>query len=225
MIYKKLKSSKISCGRGPPPPRRPETLRQQMSDYYHTNYRQFFDQTVGIDPSLFLSSFVRTIPAKVSILDVGCGSGRDLLWLKNQGFHVTGFERSARLATLARKLSGCEVIEGDFETYNFSQLSFNAILSSGSLVHIPHKNVPRILENITKAFKTESSHTNFLYISLKAGNGIKKDSQNRIFYLWDNETLKKIFADLEFNVINTSKSRSVKNSKDKWIGYVLKKSM
>ena len=65
----------------------------QMPDYYHNNYKQFFDQTVDIDPSLFLSSFVNIIPSKISILDVGSGSGRDLLWLKNQGFNVTGFER------------------------------------------------------------------------------------------------------------------------------------
>jgi len=194
-----------------------------MSDYYHTNYKQFFNQTVDIDPSLFLSSFVRTIPANISILDVGCGSGRDLLWLKNQGFQVIGFERSAKLAAMARELSGCEVIEGDFETYNFSQLSFDAILASGSLVHIPHNDVPRILENIIKALNTKSSHNSFLYISLKAGKGIKKDSQNRIFYLWDDESLKSIFSDLGFNVIHSAKSQSAKNSKDLWIGYILQK--
>jgi len=31
---------------------------------------------------------------------VGCGSGRDLLWLKNRGFKVIGFERPKGLAEL-----------------------------------------------------------------------------------------------------------------------------
>ncbi len=70
---------------------------------------------------------------------MGCGSGRDLLWLKERGFKVMGFERSEGLAELARKNSGCEVIEGDFETFDFSPLSFDAVIASGSLVHVPHE--------------------------------------------------------------------------------------
>jgi SAM-dependent methyltransferase len=196
-----------------------------MPDYYHQQYKQFFDQTVDIDPSSFLSSFVRAIPSQSSILDVGCGSGRDLLWLKKQGFHVTGFEHSSGLVNLARNHSGCEVIEGDFETYNFSHLCFDAILASGSLVHVPHNNLKTVLENILQALNQDSIHARYMYISLKAGTGVKKDSQNRMFYLWDDETLKQIFYDLEFNIINISKSLSVKNSKDLWLGYVIKKSM
>ena len=195
-----------------------------MPDYYHKQYKQFFEQTVDIDPSSFLTSFFRAIPPQTSILDVGCGSGRDLLWLKKQGFHVTGFEYSAGLASLARKHSGCEVIEGDFETYDFSNLCFDAILASGSLVHIPHNNLTTVLKNILKAFNQNSIQAHYMYISLKAGTDVKKDSQNRTFYLWDKKTLKQIFADLGFNVIEISKSRSVKNSKDLWLGYVIKKS-
>ncbi|MDA3896651.1 MAG: class I SAM-dependent methyltransferase [Desulfobacteraceae bacterium] len=196
-----------------------------MSDYYQKNSRQFFDQTVDIDSSLFLSSFVQTIPSQISILDVGCGSGRDLHWLRKQGFHVTGFERSPGLASLARNHSGCEVIEGDFATYDFSPHSFDAILASGSLVHVPHENLTTVLENIFQAFNQNPNHALYMYISLKAGNGVKKDSQNRIFYLWDDETLKPIFANHELHVIETSKSPSVKNSKDLWIGYILKKTI
>jgi len=39
---------------------------------------------------------------------VGCGSGRDLLWMKKQDFDVIGFERSPGLAELARENAGCE---------------------------------------------------------------------------------------------------------------------
>jgi hypothetical protein len=147
-----------------------------------------------------------------------------LVWLKKQGFDVTGFEYSAGLVNLARKHSGCEVIEGDFETFDFSKLCFDAILASGSLVHIPHDHLSTVLKNILKAFNHDSIHARYMYISLKAGTGVKKDTQNRIFYLWDEKILKQIFDDLEFIIIDTSKSLSVKNSKDLWIGYVLKKS-
>ena len=40
------------------------------------------------------------------VLDIGCGSGRDLKWLRERGFSVTGFERSKGLAALARRHAG-----------------------------------------------------------------------------------------------------------------------
>jgi SAM-dependent methyltransferase len=60
------------------------------------------------------------LKAGASVLDVGCGSGRDLLWLKSRGFAATGFERSPALAEMARKHARCTVIEGDFARHDFS---------------------------------------------------------------------------------------------------------
>jgi hypothetical protein len=57
---------------------------------------------------------------------------------------------------------------------------------------------------------------------MKAGTGIKKDSQNRIFYLWEDAALKKLLGDFGFTVIDAAISKSAKNSKDLWLGYVLK---
>ena len=78
-----------------------------------------------------------------------------------------------------------------------------------------------MLANIINALKNGSSDKNVLYISLKAGSSIKKDMHNRTFYLWNPETIKEIFTKLGLNIIDESKSPSVKNSKDLWLGYVL----
>ena len=57
---------------------------------------------------------------------MACGSGRDLLLMKKRGFDVIGFDRSPALAELARGNAACEVIEGDFETYDFSSMRVDA---------------------------------------------------------------------------------------------------
>jgi len=57
-----------------------------MKDFYRENHREYFERTFNIDPSTFLSQLVAKLPPGSFILDVGCGSGRDLLWLKNCGF-------------------------------------------------------------------------------------------------------------------------------------------
>ena len=82
-------------------------------------------------------------------MDVGCGSGRDLLWFRERGYSVVGFEKSKGLVQLARKNTGCEVIEGDFETYDFSWLSMDAILLVGALVHLSYEKFKPVFENIS----------------------------------------------------------------------------
>ena len=77
-----------------------------MVDFYQKNHKEYFESTVGIDPSTFLSPLADRLSPGAKILDIGCGSGRDLLWLKNLGFKVAGFERSSSLATLAQEHAG-----------------------------------------------------------------------------------------------------------------------
>jgi SAM-dependent methyltransferase len=66
------------------------------------------------------------------VLDAGCGSGRDMLWLTERGFNCTGLERSPELAALAREHSGLPVIEADFETFDFSRMNMDAVLLIGA---------------------------------------------------------------------------------------------
>jgi SAM-dependent methyltransferase len=108
-----------------------------MKGFYQDNYRKYFASTVNVDPSIFLEPFVRHVSPKGEIFDVGCGSGRDLLWLRKRGINVTGLEQSPGLADLARRYAGCPVIEGDFHTYDFSSMRFDVLLCVGSLVHVP----------------------------------------------------------------------------------------
>ena len=108
-----------------------------MTDYYQENYNAYHEKTFSIDPSSFLEPLARRLPTEAFILDVGCGSGRDLLWMKKRGFEVIGFERSPGLAELARENAGCEVIEADFETYDFSATMVDAVIIVGSVAPEP----------------------------------------------------------------------------------------
>ena len=62
------------------------------------------------------------------------------------------------------------------------------------------------------------------YLSLKEGTGFKTDNEGRTYFLWTDAKLRKLWSKNGFNVIYFSKNESVLNSKDVWLGYVLKKS-
>ncbi len=190
-----------------------------MPDYYQINYKAYHEKTFSIDPSSFLGPLAQRLPPEAFVLDVGCGSGRDLLWMKKQGFDVIGFERSPNLAELARDNAGCEVIEEDFETYDFSSILVDAVLLVGALVHVPHERFSKVFENITSAISENGS----VLITLKEGSGDRKDSDGRTFYLWQDQEARELFDTLGFKVCNFSKSVSKTGSGDVWLSYVLDK--
>jgi len=84
-----------------------------MSDFYQNNFMEYHQKTFYADMSSILMPLVRKLAPKTDVLDVGCGSGRDLLWLKKKNFNVIGFERSLGLAELAGKNAGCEIHLGN----------------------------------------------------------------------------------------------------------------
>jgi SAM-dependent methyltransferase len=190
-----------------------------MPDYYQENYKAYHEKTFSINPSSFLEPLARRLPAEAFILDVGCGSGRDLLWMKKKGFDVIGFERSPGLAELARDNAECEVIEGDFETYDFSSILVDAVMLVGALVHVPHERVSKVFKNITSAISDNGS----VLITLKEGSGTLTDSDGRIFYLWQDEKARESFNSLGFKVCDFSTSVSKTSSGDVWMSYVLDK--
>jgi len=190
-----------------------------MSDYYQQNHRKYHEKTFFVDPSSFLTPVAEKLKPGATILDIGCGSGRDLLWFKNRGFNVIGFERSHGLASLARKNAGSEVLEGDFETYDFSQLSVDAIVLVGALVHLPHSKVPAVLNSIDRALKDDGN----ILLSLKNGAGNTTDCHGRVFYLWNDGELRDLFKELGLDVIDYFQQSSMIGTDDVWIGYVLEK--
>ena len=189
-----------------------------MNEFYEKHHQQYFDDTVAINPASFLEPLVDVLDPGASILDVGCGSGRDLLWFKQHGFKPTGFEQSPGLVQLAQKHSGCPVIEGDFFHFDFSFLHFDALISVGSLVHVPAEIFEKTLLHIVKALSSEG----VMLITLKEGEGLSHAGDGRIFTLWSPDTLENIFSKNNFELINFSRKISKLRSDDIWLGYVLK---
>ena len=197
-------------------------LRQKkriMPDYYQKHYKTYCRKTFSIDPSSFLEPLRKHLEPGCSILDIGCGSGRDMLWLRNKGFSVSGFERSTGLAALARQNTGNNVIEGDFETFDFSDMPSNAILFAGSLVHVSHEKLPQVFVQATAGLKPGGK----VLLSLKQGKGTGTDELGRTFYYWQESDLEALFQQFRFSILEFGRQVSNVNARDISLGYVLEK--
>ncbi|ORJ63411.1 class I SAM-dependent methyltransferase [Geothermobacter hydrogeniphilus] len=188
-----------------------------MPDFYEINAREYFEATARIDPSSFLTPFTETL-GQGSVLDIGCGSGRDLRWLKQRGFDVVGFERSPKLAALAREHAGCPVIEGDFLTFDFSSLEFDALILVGALVHLDRTMLPVVLNRVVQAL----SGTGLLYMTLKEGEGVRPGKDGRSFTLWQPQELETVFSSTGLQILSFSRQMSKLTETDVWLSYLLR---
>ncbi len=184
--------------------------------FYHTHALDYFNQTIQVDPSSFLSPLINHLQPESKILDIGCGSGRDMLWLKELGFDCTGLERSPELAALARQHSGGPVIVADFESFDFSRMNIDAVLLIGALVHIPHERFPQILSHILKVLKPEG----LALITMKQGQGRQEADDGRVFYLWEKDDLFKVFKAHGLICLDFSVQTSQVRKCDTWMSFV-----
>jgi cyclopropane fatty-acyl-phospholipid synthase-like methyltransferase len=189
-----------------------------MSDYYQKHFREYHRKTFSIDPSSFLMPLVDHLKPGSIILDVGCGSGRDLLWLERRGYKAIGLERSRGLADLARKHSGCRVIAADFETYNFPQMRVDAVLLVGALVHLSHKQVPDTLQSISTAL----AKGGLMLLSMKKGEGNVADATGRTFHLWTNNNLRAVFRQVNLHAVENFQQKSLTGSQEIWLSHLLR---
>jgi SAM-dependent methyltransferase len=189
------------------------------TDYYEMNALEYFGKTVSVDPSSFLLPLAGRLKAGASVLDVGCGSGRDLLWLKSRGFAATGFERSPALAEMARKHARCTVIEGDFARHDFSAFRADAVILIGALVHLPHDLFAGVLRNITAALKAGG----LILLTVKEGDDRAQGADGRIFYLYQDSDLRRTFASLGMDVLDSSRDISRLGTGEIWLSYLLEK--
>ncbi len=144
-------------------------------------------------------------------------------WFKQRGrgYHPLGLERSAGLAALARQHSGCEVLEADFEQFDFAAQTVEALVLIGALVHIPPAKTPAVLGRMLKALKPGG----FVQISMKAGRGSHQEADGRIFHLWSDHALRHIFDALHLTVRDYFVSARALKTAETWHGYVLEKGL
>ena len=89
-------------------------------NYYNQNAESFIANTQNADmhptQERFLrlldarsEEFLQLLPGSASILDFGCGSGRDAKYFLEKGYQVTAIDGSAELCRLASEFTGIEV--------------------------------------------------------------------------------------------------------------------
>ncbi len=88
-----------------------------------------------------------------TILDLGCGPGRDLAYFQSLGHEAVGLDGCAAFCRMARAYTGCEVLEQDFLALALEPARFDGIFANATLFHVPSRELPRVLGELRAALK------------------------------------------------------------------------
>ena len=196
--------------------------------YYEKKFENFISETIDADTEPLRKRFLSNIPDGGTILDLGCGSGRDTRAFLNAGYRVSAIDGSAEICHAASKYTGIDVKCMDFFDLSNKE-EYDGIWACASVLHVEKKKIPGLLRILYKAL----NQGGVLYLSFKYGdhNGFRDgrhftDLDERSF----RELLEQAYSDgpdqEDFRIIDEWQSEDVRRGKIvQWLNVILRKSV
>ena len=153
---------------------------------YGQSARQFWEGTRDHDVSQNYAALLDAMEGEhpFSILDLGCGPGRDLQYFRLLGHDAVGLEGAGEFVAMARAYSGCEVLHQDFLTMDLPESRFDGVFANASLFHVPSRELPRVLLELHATLKPRG----VLFCSNPRGNNEEGLHGNRYNCFLDLDT-------------------------------------
>ncbi|MBO5050507.1 MAG: class I SAM-dependent methyltransferase [Oscillospiraceae bacterium] len=192
----------------------------QTLQYYNENAQSFIANTLSADMSAQYDFFLPLLPEGGSILDLGCGSGRDSLFFKKQGYRITAVDGSPALCDYASSLLGQPVECLKFNELNY-RAQFDGVWACASLLHLPLPELTKVIERIAISLKPGG----ILYASFKYGTGSHFDDKGRYYCNFTEDSARSLFYNNKhLKIINVVVTEDVrKDITQKWLNIIVKK--
>ena len=132
-----------------------DDISRRTLAHYSSHAQQFFAGTIDHDVSQNIDALLGAIeaPPPFTILDLGCGPGRDLKTFSALGHRAIGVDGAAEFVAMARAYSGCEVWQQDFLHLALPPEMFDGIFANAVLFHVPSRALPKVLADLYGALK------------------------------------------------------------------------
>jgi ubiquinone/menaquinone biosynthesis C-methylase UbiE len=141
----------------------PESLSEKMFDLFKGN-QDAYDRivmefarrnhtTLEGDLLLLAQKLVQHVGPNGFIIDIGCGTGRDMAYFESQGLQVTGVDLSAGMLAFARRHVRGGLALMNMCRIGFSEACFEAVWSCASLLHVAKQVAPAALQEVHRILK------------------------------------------------------------------------
>lgn len=186
-------------------------------DYYQKNASEYINKTKDVDMSEAYQFFLKYAKTKGKLLDIGFGSGRDMLYFKSIGFDVEGIDPQPEFCDEAKKIGlnvACCAID---DCYKESD-KYDYLWACASMHHIPKEMLNqdfKICSNILKK-------NGIMFCSFKYGEFEGYDESLRYFNYLTEKTIDEYLIDTNFKMLDHKITDDNLNRDTKWISFILK---
>lgn len=189
-------------------------------NYYNQNAENFIANTQNADMHPTQERFLRLLDANTSILDFGCGSGRDTKYFLEKGYQVTATDGSSELCRLASEFTGIKVKEMLFQELD-AMNQYDGIWACSSILHLPKKELLPVIQKMCEALKDNG----IIYTSFKYGD-FEGERNGRYFTDFTEKTFQEVIEKVPKLTIEehwiTSDVRPGRGE-EKWLNLLLRK--
>lgn len=171
-----------------------KNLTRPTIGYYDGHAPAFWDGTKDHDVSQNYEALLGAIEGDppFTLLDLGCGPGRDLAYFRNLGHIPIGLDGSTKFAQMARAHSGAEVWVQDFIDLDLPNAHFDGVFANASLFHVPEEFIATTLAALWGALRPGG----VLFTSNPRGNDEQGFSGGRFGRYYRDETWLALLAGL-----------------------------
>ena len=146
------------------------------------------EKSVGVTPQL--GGFLASLPAGGSVLELGCGAGRDSKAIIAAGFDLDATDGCPELVPLASAHLNHPVRLMCFDELDVEE-QYDGVWASACLLHVFRSQLPDILSRIHRALKPGGR----FFASYKAGEAEGRDDYGRYFNYPDTAWLRAAYAE------------------------------
>lgn len=188
--------------------------------YYQQNAEQFSRETRSVDFSQNQDKFMSKLKKNDTILDFGCGSGRDTKCFLEHGFQVEAIDGSEELCRLAGEFTGIKVKHLLFQELAEKD-KYDGIWACSSILHLPKQELIEVIQKMSLALKSKG----IIYTSFKYGT-FEGERNGRYFTDMTEDSFEEILqATKELQIEEQWITSDVRPGRgnEKWLNLILRK--
>lgn len=188
-------------------------------DYYNRHAEKFVQGTVDVEFSHLQNLFMEMLPAGGTILDLGCGSGRDSKAYKDAGFKVIAVDGSEALCKIAGEYIGQDVLCCKFQDIDIQE-PLNGVWACASLLHLEKEDIISTMQKLTKSLIPGG----IFYASFKYGN-FSGERNGRFFTDMTEEMFAEVLLQVEgLTIVKQMITEDARpDRREKWLNVFLEK--